>query len=162
MILLALAAAAAAVPPPAAPLPPAGKVTPMAERVVQLAALNKRNGQIERFTAKPGQQVVFDTLTIRVRACETTPPWEQALTGAFLQIDEAQRAGGARRLYSGWMYAESPSLHPLQHALYDVWVKSCTMSFPGTGPDTVVAGKPLAAKPSTAKKSPGTDSAPSN
>ncbi len=168
MMLLALAAAMVAA--PAAPAPSLGKATPMAERVVSFAALNKRNGRTERFTAKPGQQVVFDTLTIRVRACETTPPWEQALTGAFVQIDEALRPAGTRRLYSGWMYAESPSLHPLQHALYDVWVKSCTMSFPGTGPDTVVAGKAAAAgkaadaaaKPSSAKKSPGTDSAPSN
>ena len=127
----------------------------MAERVVAFAALNKRNGRTEQFKALPGQEVQFDTLTIRVRACETTPPWEQTLTGAFLQIDE-----GRRRLYSGWMYAESPSLHPLEHALYDVWVKSCTMSFPATGPDTVVAGK--APKASSAKKSPGTPSAPSN
>lgn len=161
MILAALALAAAA---PDKPAPPAAKVTaatPMAARVVTFAALNKRNGRTQVFTAKPGEQVSFDTLTIRVRACETTPPWEQQLTGAFLQIDDTQRAG-TRRVYSGWMYAESASLHPLEHGLYDVWVRSCTMSFPGTGPDTVVAGKASAARASSAKKSPGTDSAPAN
>lgn len=152
MILAALAVAAAV---------PATGVTPMPERVVAFAALNKRNGRTEQFTAKPGEAVRFDTLTIRVRACETAPPWEAPLTGAFLQVDE-----GNRRLYSGWMFADSPSLHPLEHGLYDVWVKSCTMSFPATGPDTVVAGKASAGKAaasaSSAKKSPGTESAPSN
>jgi len=148
MILLALAVAAAA------PAPKVAGVTPMAERVVGFAALNKRSGRTQLFTAKPGQEVRFDTLTIRVRACETTPPWDAALTGAFLQVDEA-----GRRLYSGWMYAESPSLHPLEHGLYDVWVKSCTMSFPATGPDTVSAG---AARASSAKKSPSPASAPVN
>ena len=159
---------AAAKPAPAAkaaPVDPLAGTTPMAERVVAFAALNKRNGRTETFTAHPGEAVRFDTLTIRVRACETTPPWEATLTGAFLQIDETQRAA-TRRLYSGWMYAESASLHPLEHALYDVWVKSCTMSFPATGPDTVVAGKASAGKApaiaSSAKKSPGTESAPSN
>ena len=151
MIALALAVAAAAL--------PAG-TTPMADRVATIAALNKRNGRTQVFTAHPGQQIGFDSLTIRVRACETTPPWEQALTGAFLQIDEALRPAGSRRLYSGWMYADTPSLHPLEHPLYDVWVKSCAMSFPGTGPDTVVAGKPAAA--SSAKKSAGSATAPSN
>ena len=136
------------------------KTTPMAERVLTFAALNKRNGRSEVFSAKPGEEVRFDALTVRVRACETTPPTDQKLTGAFLQIDERLRTGGARRLYSGWMYAESASLHPLEHPLYDVWVKSCTMSFPATGPDTVSAGR--AAKPSSAKKSPEPSSAPSN
>ena len=156
MILLALAVATAAVPADKTPLT---AVTPMAERIVAFAALNKRNGRSQTFTAKPGEEVRFDTLTIRVRACETTPPEDQKLTGAFLQIDENARGRG-RRLYSGWMYAESPSLHPLEHPLYDVWVSSCTMRFPATGPDTVVAGR--ASKPSSAKKSPEPASAPSN
>ncbi len=141
--------------------------TPMAERVVTFAALNKRNGRSETFTAKPGEAVTFDALTIRVRACETTPPTEQRLTGAFLQIDERLRIGNPRRLYSGWMYAESASLHPLEHPLYDVWVRSCAMTFPATGPDTVGAGrtaidKAPSPRTSSAKKSPATDSALSN
>lgn len=186
MILLALAALQAAVPadvtspaaklaafpkskPVAAPAPIA-RATPMAERVVAFAALNKRTGRSESFTAKPGEQVSFDTLTIRVRACETTPPWEQRLTGAFLQIDDTRRARTAR-VYSGWMFAESPSLHPLESALYDVWVRSCAMSFPSTGPDTVVARAlpPAAADPdapktrrSSAKKSPDAAAALAN
>jgi hypothetical protein len=183
MILLALLALQAVDPaPPAAPVAaarpalakpdapkraPAVAETPMAERVVTLAALNKRNGRSETFTAKPGEAVTFDALSIRVRACETTPPTEQRLTGAFLQIDERLRTGNPRRLYSGWMYAESASLHPLEHPLYDVWVRSCAMSFPATGPDTVAAGKALVdkdspAKVSSAKNSPTPASAPSN
>ncbi len=172
-LLLAGAPAAEAAPPVVAPVSraakptpkpaavPPSRLTPMPERVVTFAALNKRNGRTESFSARPGEQVSFDRLTIRVRACETTPPWEAKLTGAFLQIDEARRAGPVR-LYSGWMYA-SASLHPLEHPLYDVWVKSCAMSFPATGPDTVTARSlPAEARPSRAKKSPVADSAPAN
>ena len=164
------AAPAAAAPPPLArhadpkAAPPPSRLTPMPERVVGFAALNKRNGHTATFTARPGEQVAFDALTIRVRACETTPPWEAKLTGAFLQIDEARR-GKPVRLYSGWMF-DSASLHPLEHPLYDVWVKSCAMSFPPTGPDTVTArslpAEPAVDKRSRAKKSPEADSAPSN
>ncbi|MGI4879868.1 MAG: DUF2155 domain-containing protein [Janthinobacterium lividum] len=180
-LALAIAAAAVAVPAakPAAPTVklPAKVVaaTPLADRVVRLAALNKRNGTVQEFSVKPGETVRFATLTIRVRACETTPPWEQRLTGAYLQIDDAPirvRSAApprAERVYSGWMYAESPSLNPLQHPLYDVWVRSCAMSFPETGPGTIVVGRGSGSadddrppRASIAPKSPVAPVAPSN
>ena len=135
--------------------------TPNAERDVTLAALNKRTGETKVFAGHPGQAFEFGTLRVTVRACETTPPWERKLTGAFLLIDDAQGKGPPKRVFSGWMFAESPSLHPLESALYDVWVKSCTMRFPETGPDTVVAGPSVSSAPkrSIAKKSPPATSA---
>lgn len=141
-------------------------ITPMAEREVRLAALNKRTGVTQEFTAHPGDTLRFATLTVRVRACETTPPWEAKLTGAYLQVDDTpaqvRRAPSVtRRVFSGWMFAESPSLNPLQHPLYDVWVRSCTMRFPDTGPDTLVVGR-SASSQSKAPKSPDTAKAPSS
>ena len=162
MLLVALAAAAVAVLPPSA-----RAVTPVAERVAVLGALNKRNGQLQQFEMKPGGSAVFGALTIRLRTCETTPPWEARQTAAFVQIDEAvvqpRTAQGnappaAKRIFSGWMFAESPSLNPLTDALYDVWVKSCTMRFPDSAPEPV-ADKP---RPSIAAKSPTAASAPAN
>jgi len=141
-------------------------VTPMAERVVAIAALNKRNGTTEQFAAHPGDTLRFATLTIRVRACETTPPWEARQTAAYLQVDDAPvqvrtTVPKTKRVFSGWMFAESPSLNPLQHPLYDVWVKSCTMRFPETGPDTLVVGR-AATSQSRAAKSPDAPKAPSS
>lgn len=143
------------------PKPAETGVTPNEQRDVSIGVINKRTGETRTFVGKPGQMFDFAGLRVTVRACEQTPPWEQKLTGAFLLIDERLLRGGMRRVYSGWMFAESPSLHPLEHPRYDVWVKSCTMRFPETGPDTVVAGrgdgsaKPLKASPnaSNAKKS---------
>lgn len=128
-------------------------VTPNAQRLVSIGAINKRTGLTRVFTGRPGQYFDFGGLRVTVRTCETTPPWEQKLTGAFLLIDERLAKGGARRVYSGWMFAESPSLHPLEHALYDIWVKSCVMRFPETGPNTVPAGKAAPSTRSIAKKS---------
>ena len=167
ILALAAAAATAVVPVPARapasapvakPAATPATITPMAERVVRLAALNKRNGATQEFTAHPGDSFRFATLTVRVRACETTPPWEARQTAAYLQIDDTPvqvrtRAQVVRRVFSGWMFAESPSLNPLEHPLYDVWVRSCTMRFPDTGPDTVVEGR-SAASQSKAAKSP--------
>lgn len=175
-MMLALAAAVVAAAPvqaaPAAKAPAAKAaaprtaeasvtaVTPMAERVVVLAALNKRNGTTQDFTAHPGDTLRFATLTIRVRACETTPPWEAKQTAAYLQVDDAPAqvrtatAAKVKRVFSGWMFAESPSLNPLQHPLYDVWVKSCTMRFPETSPDTLVVGRAVTSQSRAAQSAP--------
>ncbi|MBV6651762.1 MAG: DUF2155 domain-containing protein, partial [Hoeflea sp.] len=30
-----------------------------------------------------------------------------------------------RRLFTGWMFADSPGLNAVDHAVYDVWLKDC-------------------------------------
>lgn len=124
-------------------------MTPNAARVVEIAAIDKRSGRTEVFRGNPGQLFTFDRLSIKVKTCETTPPWEERLTGAFLQIDEAAAdgvdRGGAGRIFSGWMFAESPSLNPLEHTRYDVWVKSCAMRWPENVPTPTPSPTPAPA-----------------
>jgi hypothetical protein len=137
----------------------AGGGTPMAQRVAVIGLLNKRNGESRQMTLKPGQAARIGDTVVRLRACEQTAPWEQQqLTGAFVQVDIRGVDRVWRRSFSGWLYKERPELNVVQHPIYDVWTKSCTMSWPETGPDTV--------SPSTAdgnrsspKKSPGSDGA---
>jgi hypothetical protein len=128
-------------------------VTPVKDRVLVVGALVKRTGETKFLTLKPGQYIDFAGIRITARTCETTPPWETPkLSGAFLQVDE--RLGGqVRRVFSGWLYAESPSLNVMQHPRYDVWLRSCTMRFPD-GPSP----RPAPAS-SAAKKSPEPESA---
>lgn len=106
-------------------------VTPMGERVAVLGFLNKRNGIARDLVLRPGRAVRIKDVIIRLKACETTPPWEfDPLTGAFVQVDVAQPGGGWKRVFSGWLYKESPSLNVVEHPVYDVWPKSCAMRFP--------------------------------
>ena len=109
--------------------------TPMAQRVAVLRLLNKRNGQMREFSLRPGQAIRAGDAIVRLRACETTAPWEvQQLTGAFVQLDvRAPRSQQFRRIFSGWLYAETPSLNVVQHPIYDVWPRSCAMTHPGGG-----------------------------
>ena len=110
-------------------------VTPMAERVAILGLLNKRNGIVRDLTLKPGQAIRVKDVTVRLRACETTAPWEtEKLTGAFVQMDVKRTDGQWVRRFSGWLYKESPSLNVIEDPVYDVWPKSCAMSWPA-GPD---------------------------
>lgn len=137
--------------------------TPMNEREAVLGLLNKRNGETREFKLRPGQAARIGDVIVRLRACERTAPWEpEALTGAFVQIDVLQVDRRSwRRVFSGWLYKERPALNVVQHPIYDVWPKSCAMTFRDSGPDTVTApsaggGGSL----SSAKRSPSTDGEP--
>lgn len=129
--------------------------TPLGQRVAVLGLLNKRNGVSRDLTLRPGQAIRVGDVVVRLKACETTAPWEdQKLTGAFVQTDMRNRDGTWRRAFSGWLFKESPSLNAVEDAVYDVWPKSCTMVHPDIGPETVrVSGS--VAPPSNAKKSGG-------
>lgn len=127
--------------------------TPMAQRVAVLGLLNKRNGVSRDLTLKPGQAMRVGDVVVRLRACERTAPWEQEeFTGSFVQVDVQQPDKTWRRFFSGWLYKERPALNVVQHPVYDVWTKSCAMSFPAGG--EAVAGAASGDKSrSSAKKS---------
>ncbi len=117
-------------------------VTPMAQRVAVLRILNKRNGITKDVALHPGQSARWKDLLVRLRACETTAPWEtEKLTGAFVQVDVQRSDKKWGRVFSGWLYKESPSLNVVEHPVYDVWPKSCEMTYP--------AGPPAPAAPAS-------------
>src|SRR5205814_4731365 len=108
-----------------------GGVMPMAQRVAVLGILNKRNGIVQTIALHPGQSARWKDVIVRLRACEATAPWEEEkLTGAFVQVDVLRADKQWGRVFSGWLYKEAPSLNVVEHPVYDVWPKSCEMTYP--------------------------------
>jgi hypothetical protein len=111
--------------------------TPMADRVATIGVLNKRNNLSQDLEMKPGESRRLGNIVVRLSACEKTAPWEpNPEEGAFVQVLVRERAEpGAnlqwRRIFSGWLFKNAPAVNVVEHPIYDVWVKSCAMSFPG-------------------------------
>jgi hypothetical protein len=155
------AASPAATPKPAAPAagsphaaPQTQLETPMAKRIAVLGLLNKRNGIARDVTMHPGDTLRIGDVVLRLRACDKTAPWEpQTLTGAFVQTDVRGPDAHWRRVFSGWLFKESPSLNSVQDPIYDVWVKSCAMTIPDSGPETISSSSLGSGIRSSAKKS---------
>ena len=123
--------------------------TPMAQRVAVLGIMNKRNGLSREVTMKPGQAISWGDVIVRLRACETTAPWEiQQLTGAFVQVDVRNPRGQFQRNFSGWVYKESPALNVVEHPVYDVWPKSCAMTHPEAAGSQVREGSAASSRSS--------------
>lgn len=137
-----------------------GAATPMKDRVAKIGVLNKRNYLQQTFEMKPGESKRFGDVVVRLAACERTAPWEwPRQTGAFTQVfvRRAASAGQAikwNKVFSGWLFKESPSLNVVQDPVYDVWVEDCAMSWSGETP------KPSASASSAANDS-GNDAASS-
>ena len=126
-------------------------VTPMAERVAVLGILNKRNGIVQDIALRPGQSARWKDVIVRLRACETSAPWEEEkLTGAFVQLSVQRPDKSWGRVFSGWLYKESPSLNVVEHPVYDVWPKSCEMTYPA-GPAAPAAPVNSSSRSSAAK-----------
>lgn len=135
--------------------------TPMADRVAVVGLLNKRNGLVRDIEMKPGDVTRIGRAIVRLRACEATAPWEDPPeTGAFVQLTvQDQRDDKWRRVFSGWIFRERPDRNIIEHPIYDVFVKSCAMTYPGGEPVARSAPKSSAAaapKASSAPQSPAT------
>lgn len=139
--------------------------TPMADRVAVVGLLNKRNGLVRELEMKPGDSARVGRAIVRLRACEQTAPWEDPPeTGAFVQLTvQDQRDDKWYRVFSGWIFRERPDRNVIQHPIYDVFVKSCAMTYPGGEPVVRSSPKAAAPKASSAPQSPaanGGESAP--
>lgn len=118
---------------------PAGAKAPP---VAVIGVLDKRQGKVAEFTLKPGENFQFGRLTGTLRTCDRTHPYERQQSAAFVQvIDQPPTLRGRPApkpvvAFSGWLFAELPSLNPFVHPVYDVWLKNCTIHFPDGPPAT--------------------------
>lgn len=94
-----------------------------AEAVLQ--GLDKVTARVSTFGAPIGVAVHFGTLEIVAETCVKKPPEEPPETAAFLDIFEIKPDQPRQKIFSGWMFASSPGLNPLEHPVYDVWLKDC-------------------------------------
>ena len=142
--------------------------TPNKDRVVTLGVLNKRNNLTQDLDMKPGETRRIGNLVVKVATCEKTLPWEKPQEeGAFVQVFVEDRRTSKEKLvwqkvFSGWLFKNSPGLNVVEHPVYDVWVKSCAMSFPGQDASPAsAASSSNAAKPSGSESTPEPNPAPS-
>jgi len=99
----------------------------IANNVAVFAALDKVTARVSELEITIDETTVFGALKITPRACYTRPPTERPRTSVFVEIDEIQLDGKEKRIFTGWMFAESPGVHGVEHPVFDVWLTSCKM-----------------------------------
>jgi len=98
---------------------------PITNPIAVFAGLDKITGLITSFEVPIDETHRFGSLNVRPRVCHTRPVTEPPKTTAFVEVDDNQLDGTVKRIFSGWMLAESPGLNAVEHPVYDVWLTGC-------------------------------------
>ena len=93
--------------------------------VAVFAALDKVTAKISRLEVPLNETRTFGALKVTARACYTRAPTEPPRTTTFVEVDETQLDGKEKRIFSGWMFADSPGLNAVEHPVFDVWLTDC-------------------------------------
>jgi hypothetical protein len=89
------------------------------------SGLDKITGRIISFEVAVDETVQFGALQLTPRVCYTRPQTESPNTTVFVEVDEVTLENKYRRIFTGWMFASSPGLHGIEHAVYDIWLTDC-------------------------------------
>lgn len=120
----------------AAPPPPPALVR---SPVAVLQVLDKVTAETLKFAAPIGRRVRYKTLLVEVKACETRGLADpQPKPSAYLIVTSQVGAPGVAafgdQVFKGWMFANAPGVHALEHPIYDLWLVSCSAAAPtGSG-----------------------------
>lgn len=131
-----------------APLAPLTEGTKIAMPIATFSGLDKITGRIISFDVAINETVQFGALQVTPRVCYARPTTSAPLTDGFVEVDEITLENKIRRIFTGWMFADSPGLHAVEHAVYDVWLTDCKQATPTPGP--AAAAVPPAAAPDAA------------
>jgi hypothetical protein len=119
----------------------------IANPVAQFSGLDKITGRITAFDVYINETVQFGALQITPRACYTRPPTETQRTSVFVEVDQVSLRGTVERVFTGWMFADSPALNAIDHAVYDIWLIDCKQSSDVPPPDQPAPSNPAPVAP---------------
>ena len=97
----------------------------VANPIAVFAGLDKITGITTTFEIPIGEERRFGGLVVKPDACMSSPITEEPKTTSFVQVDQLESDNTRKTIFSGWMFAESPGLNAVEHAIYDVWLTGC-------------------------------------
>mgnify|MGYP002278937999 CR=1 FL=1 len=100
----------------------------IANPIVEFAGLDKVTGRIIKFDVYIDETVQFGALQLTPRACYSRPANEAQRTTVFVEVDQVSLKQTLTRIFTGWMFADSPALNAVDHAVYDIWLVDCKQS----------------------------------
>jgi hypothetical protein len=124
---------------------------PIKNPIAVFAALDKVTGRISHLEIPINQTVEFGALKVTPRVCDSRPPTEPPHTASFVEVDEVKLTGEVQRIFTGWMFAESPGLHAVEHPVFDVWLTNCKTPAAATPSESSENAAPPEAAPAPAE-----------
>ncbi|MBK5568860.1 DUF2155 domain-containing protein [Ensifer sp. 2YAB10] len=108
----------------------------LSNAVAVFSGIDKITGRITTFDVYIGETVQFGALQVTPRVCYSRDDTEAQKITTFVEVEEITLDRKIRRIFTGWMFADSPGLNAVEHPVYDVWLQSCKATSDLPPPDT--------------------------
>ncbi len=93
---------------------------------INLTALDKITAKTSSIRLPLGEKAFFGSLEIKALKCTISEVKDVSDTVAYLQVkDLSSKDNNQVFLFNGWTFASSPTLRPIDHPIYDLWITSC-------------------------------------
>ncbi len=93
---------------------------------VNIMGLDKITAKTTRINIKLGEKKKFGFLEIKAIKCGKINSINEPGEAAYIQIkDLSDNQEDKVFVFNGWTFSSSPSLKPVDHPVYDLWLVSC-------------------------------------
>ena len=93
---------------------------------INLKALDKITAKTSSIRLAIGDKKFFGSLEIKAFKCQLSEGGDTSDTVAYIQVkDLSAKDNNQVFLFNGWTFASSPTLHSIDHPVYDLWITSC-------------------------------------
>ncbi|MDC0226756.1 DUF2155 domain-containing protein [Alphaproteobacteria bacterium] len=101
------------------------KSQPIEGKLVEIQILDKITANVQSLIIAVNENLKFESIRIEIYACFKNPPEEVPENFVLLKIFDEINPNIISPIYQGWMISSSPATTPLEHPIYDLWVKDC-------------------------------------
>jgi len=93
---------------------------------INLTALDKITAKTSSIKLAIGDKKIFGSLEIQALKCQLSESSDTSDAVAYIQVkDLSAKDNNQVFLFNGWTFVSSPTLHSIDHPVYDLWITSC-------------------------------------
>lgn len=93
---------------------------------VNIVALDKITAKTSNISISIGETKKFGLLEIKALKCGVVKSLNEPGQAAYIQVrDISDNQNNQIFVFNGWTFSSSPTLRPLDHPVYDLWLTGC-------------------------------------
>ena len=93
---------------------------------IEIKILDKVSSKSSKFVLEIGKEKKFKNLLIKCLKCKNSEFDDTPEITAYIQVKDLNNTDKNEVfVFNGWTFSSSPSLRPLDHPVYDMWLLSC-------------------------------------
>ena len=95
-------------------------------KFIEIKVLDKVSSKSTKLVLKIGEEKKFKNLLIKCLKCKNSEFDDTPEVTAYIQVKDLNNKDNDEVfVFNGWTFSSSPSLRPLDHPVYDMWLLSC-------------------------------------